>query len=142
MPRPNSSTPQLLLTVTRSFTPVARTASINTEGRPQSPNPPTAKDDPLVMSATASAALATTLSIFTTFLNCRDDIVSNDRSVSRTNFRRRARWKQSGDHFVNGDRIAFSHKDIHGPIARSDEYVFHLHGRHHDQRLTLAHVVT
>jgi len=84
MPSPNSSTPQLLLTVTRSLTPVASTASISTDGNPQSPNPPTARDEPLAMSATASAALATTLSIPLPLSRTIRTTSASDPSVSRT----------------------------------------------------------
>ncbi len=61
-PRPQSSTPQLLEYASRSETPVSSRAAISTEGMPQSPNPPTERVDPSLMSATASAADATTLS--------------------------------------------------------------------------------
>src|SRR4051794_3102424 len=63
IPRPHSSTPQLLLTVSSSSTPAASSASISAVGMPQRPKPPTASEAPLGMSATASAALPTTLSI-------------------------------------------------------------------------------
>src|SRR6476661_1612116 len=62
-PRPQSSTPQLFDTTSRSPTPVSSNASMRTEGMPDTPNPPAAMDDPLLMSATASAADHTTLSI-------------------------------------------------------------------------------
>ncbi|COW10705.1 Uncharacterised protein [Mycobacterium tuberculosis] len=62
-PRPTPSIPQLFETVSRSVTPLSTNAAISASGMPQSPNPPTASDDPLAMSATASAAVATTLSI-------------------------------------------------------------------------------
>ena len=61
-PSPHSSTPQLLLTVSRSVASVASTASMRACGIPHSPNPPTARDAPLAMPATASAAEPTTLS--------------------------------------------------------------------------------
>src|SRR4051794_25726603 len=64
-PRPHSSTPQLFETASRSVTPASSTASISTDGTPHSPNPPTASRAPSPMSATASAALATTLSMST-----------------------------------------------------------------------------
>src|ERR1700761_2662863 len=57
------STPQLLETVSRSVTPRSATAAISASGMPHKPNPPTARDEPSVMSATASSAVATTLSI-------------------------------------------------------------------------------
>src|SRR6478735_2310605 len=63
IPRPQSSTPQLLLTVSRSVAPRSCRASISVTGMPHSPNPPTASEAPSWMSATASAALATTLLI-------------------------------------------------------------------------------
>src|SRR6478735_9467107 len=63
MPSPQSSTPQLLLTVSRPEVPARWRASIRATGIPQSPNPPTASEAPSGMSATASSALATTLSI-------------------------------------------------------------------------------
>ena len=56
MPRPQSSTPQLLLTMLRSLVPCASSASMSAMGLPESPNPPTASDAPSGMSATASAA--------------------------------------------------------------------------------------
>ena len=62
-PRPHSSTPQLFDTASRSVTPASSSASISTDGTPHSPNPPTASLAPSGMSATASAALATTLSM-------------------------------------------------------------------------------
>src|SRR5690606_33095749 len=61
-PRPQSSTPQLLLTTDRSVVPCSSRASISAIGLPHSPKPPTASEAPSGMSATASAALATTLS--------------------------------------------------------------------------------
>src|SRR6478735_42702 len=63
IPRPQSSTPQLLLTVSRSLVPWRCRASMSATGIPHSPKPPTARDAPSDMSATASSALATTLSI-------------------------------------------------------------------------------
>src|SRR5450830_104148 len=63
MPSPQSSTPQLLLTVSRSVAPRSCRASIRAPGMPHSPIPPTAREAPSWMSATASAALATTLLI-------------------------------------------------------------------------------
>ncbi len=61
-PNPHSSTPQLLETASRSDVPASRSASISTDGTPHNPNPPTDSVAPSGMSATASAALATTLS--------------------------------------------------------------------------------
>ncbi|GAP55799.1 hypothetical protein AHiyo6_23640 [Arthrobacter sp. Hiyo6] len=63
IPRPQSSTPQLLLTVSSSLAPRWWRASMSATGMPHNPNPPTASDAPSWISATASAALATTLSI-------------------------------------------------------------------------------
>src|SRR3954447_531661 len=63
MPSPQSSTPQLLLTVSSPEVPALCSASIRATGMPQRPNPPTAREEPSGMSATASSALATTLSI-------------------------------------------------------------------------------
>jgi hypothetical protein len=45
-PRPQSSTPQLLLTMDRSVVPCARSASMRAMGLPDSPNPPTASEAP------------------------------------------------------------------------------------------------
>src|SRR5271155_2900308 len=61
MPRPQSSTPQLFETTRRSETPASTRADINSDGIPQSPNPPTAMLDPSLISATASAGVAITL---------------------------------------------------------------------------------
>src|SRR5689334_18777303 len=63
IPRPHSSTPQLLLTVSRSVTPASSSASISAVRIPHRPKPPTASDEPSAMSATASTALPTTLSM-------------------------------------------------------------------------------
>src|SRR5690606_6577197 len=62
-PSPQSSTPQLLLTMERSCDPRSRRALMRTMGIPESPNPPHAMLAPSGMSATASAAVATVLSI-------------------------------------------------------------------------------
>src|SRR3954453_20832677 len=62
-PSPQSSTPQLLLTTSRSVTPASSSAWMSPLGMPHSPTPPTASVLPSGMSATASAALATVLSI-------------------------------------------------------------------------------
>src|SRR6478752_7722075 len=62
-PSPQSSTPQLLLTTSRSWTPESSRAWISTLGIPHKPNPPTARVAPSGMSATASTADWTTLSI-------------------------------------------------------------------------------
>ena len=67
-PKPIPSTPKLFETVSRSRTPSSSTAAISAWGMPHSPNPPTASDDPSVTSATASAVVATTLSIVTSLL--------------------------------------------------------------------------
>src|SRR6185436_15969111 len=61
-PSPQSSTPQLFDTACRSSAPFSSTASISTVGTPHSPKPPTASVTPDSTSATASAALVTTLS--------------------------------------------------------------------------------
>ena len=61
-PSPQSSTPQLFETASRSVVPASSSASISTDGIPHNPNPPTDSVAPSGMSATASAALATTLS--------------------------------------------------------------------------------
>jgi len=63
MPRPQSSTPQLLLTTLRSVVPWARSASMRAIGFPESPKPPTASEAPSGMSATAAAADSHCLSI-------------------------------------------------------------------------------
>ena len=62
-PSPQSSTPALFENASRSVVPASSTASISTDGIPQRPNPPTDRVDPSLMSATASAALLTTLSM-------------------------------------------------------------------------------
>ena len=62
-PSPQSSTPALLETASRSFVPASSTAAISTDGMPHSPNPPTEIVAPSGMSATASAADETTLSM-------------------------------------------------------------------------------
>src|SRR6478735_6383036 len=62
-PSPQSSTPQLLLTMLRSVVPCASSASMRAIGLPESPKPPTARLAPSGMSATASAADPTVLSI-------------------------------------------------------------------------------
>src|SRR4051812_19083124 len=69
-PRPHSSTPQLFETASRSVVPASRSASISTDGIPHNPKPPTDSVAPSGMSATASAALPTTLSTSTP--PCRD----------------------------------------------------------------------
>lgn len=61
-PSPQPSTPQLFDTTSRSSTPDSSSAAINTLGIPHNPKPPTAREDPGITSATASRALATTLS--------------------------------------------------------------------------------
>ena len=61
-PSPHSSTPQLFETASRSVVPASSRASISTDGIPHNPNPPTDSVAPSGMSATASTALATTLS--------------------------------------------------------------------------------
>ncbi len=61
-PSPQPSTPQLFDTTSRSSMPDSSSAAINTLGIPHNPKPPTAREDPGTMSATASRALATTLS--------------------------------------------------------------------------------
>jgi hypothetical protein len=63
IPSPQSSTPQLLLTMLRSVVPWASSASMRAMGLPESPKPPTASDAPSGISATASAADPTVLSI-------------------------------------------------------------------------------
>src|SRR6185312_733771 len=62
-PSSQSSTPQLFEMIDRSVVPCASSASMRAMGLPLSPNPPTAIVAPSGMSATASAALATCLSI-------------------------------------------------------------------------------
>ena len=61
-PSPQSSTPQLFDTASRSVVPASSSAWISTDGIPHSPKPPTARVAPSGMSATASAADVTTLS--------------------------------------------------------------------------------
>src|ERR1017187_5034013 len=60
-PRPNSSTPTLLLMVLRFLTPFFTSARIRFSGIPHSPNPPTMMVAPSLISATASSAFANTL---------------------------------------------------------------------------------
>ncbi|KQR91231.1 hypothetical protein ASF93_07720 [Microbacterium sp. Leaf347] len=62
-PRPQSSTPQLFETIERSLVPCASRASMRAIGLPERPKPPTARLAPSGMSATASAGVATSLSI-------------------------------------------------------------------------------
>src|SRR4051812_48282104 len=62
-PRPQSSTPQLLLMVSSPVVPASYRAWISAAGIPHSPNPPTASEAPSGMSATAAAGLAATLLI-------------------------------------------------------------------------------
>src|SRR5580692_7577813 len=140
MPSPYSSTPQLLLTVTRSVAPERKTASIKTDGKPESPKPPTANEEPLATSATASSALANTLSITSPPLRHREhDVALSPGTVSRACLRRCWCRRQSRHDFIDDHRIAFSHKDIHGAIAWRHENMFHLHCRHHDERLPDVH---
>ena len=70
IPKPQSSTPQLLETASRSVTPSLWISAMSTLGTPQRPNPPTASDEPLTMPSTASAALETTLSMEWTLAVC------------------------------------------------------------------------
>jgi penicillin-insensitive murein DD-endopeptidase len=60
-PRPKSSTPQLLETKVRSFTPSSFRARMEFSGMPQRPNPPARIVAPEGTSATASRAVAKTL---------------------------------------------------------------------------------
>src|ERR1017187_8072678 len=62
-PRPNSSTPTLLLMVLRFLTPFFTSARMRFSGIPHSPNPPTMMVAPSLISATASSAFANTLFI-------------------------------------------------------------------------------
>src|ERR1019366_8645274 len=62
-PRPNSSTPTLLLIVLRFLTPFFTSARIRFSGIPHSPKPPTMMVAPSLISATASSAFANTLFI-------------------------------------------------------------------------------
>ncbi|SEF17057.1 hypothetical protein SAMN05216533_8128 [Streptomyces sp. Ag109_O5-10] len=62
-PSPRPSTPQLFDTTSRPVAPCSCRARIAVSGTPLSPKPPTASDAPSGMSATASAALARTLSM-------------------------------------------------------------------------------
>ena len=62
MPRPKSSTPQLLETTVRSFTPASRIAAIRCSGIPQRPKPPAmmvmpSKSTPLSASRAPSTVL-------------------------------------------------------------------------------------
>src|SRR3954452_13945226 len=68
-PRPQPSTPRLLETISRSVVPLASSARISSIGTPLRPKPPTAIDAPSGMSATASAAEATRLSMSFLFLS-------------------------------------------------------------------------
>ena len=61
--RPVSALPALLLTMIRSLEPFAISASMSSEGMPAVPNPPIITVAPLGISATATAAVATTLLI-------------------------------------------------------------------------------
>src|SRR4029453_4158454 len=63
IPRPQSSTPQLLGAPFGSLAPRSGRAAISFIGLPDRPKPPTAREAPSGMSATASAGLGTTLSI-------------------------------------------------------------------------------
>lgn len=56
-PSPQSSTPQLFETTSRSSIPWVSRASIRTLGIPHKPNPPTAKELPLTISAIAASGL-------------------------------------------------------------------------------------
>ena len=56
-PRPQSSTPALLLTAVRFFVPLRFTASMSVSGMPQRPKPPTSSLLPSAISATASSAV-------------------------------------------------------------------------------------
>src|ERR1700751_5072402 len=92
-PKPIPSTPRLFETVSRSRTPSSSTAAISAWGMPHSPNPPTASDDPSVTAATASAVVATTLSIATSLLATSalghaedalgDDVALDERGAAR-----------------------------------------------------------
>src|SRR4029453_8837058 len=62
-PRPQSSTPQLFDTTSRSPTSASTSASMRTDGIPDTPNPPEASEAPLWISSTARAAEDTTLSM-------------------------------------------------------------------------------
>src|SRR6266481_5669982 len=62
-PMPKSSTPALLLTMVRSFTPLRRTAAIRFSGMPQSPKPPIRIVAPSRTFAMAASADAMRLSI-------------------------------------------------------------------------------
>ena len=66
-PKPIPSTPKLLRR-SQILDPELQRAAISAWGMPHSPKPPTASDDPSVTSATASAVVATTLSIVTSLL--------------------------------------------------------------------------
>src|SRR5262245_51317531 len=60
---PKSLVPALLLIMVRFFAPRSRSAPIRLSGIPHRPNPETMIEAPSGMSATAAAALATTLFI-------------------------------------------------------------------------------
>src|ERR1700756_1656543 len=82
-PKPIPSTPKLFETVSRPRTPSSSPAAISAWGMPHRPNPPTASDDPSVTSATASAVVATTLSIVTSlssasFFGHAEDALGDD----------------------------------------------------------------
>src|SRR5580692_7509535 len=125
MPSPYSSTPQLLLTVTRSVVPERRTASIKTDGKPESPKPPTANDEPLATSATASSALAKTMSLTSPPLRRREhDVALSPGTLARAGLRRCGCRRRSGHCCIDDHRIAFSHKDIHGASAWRHENMF------------------
>src|SRR5580765_1912697 len=66
IPRPQSSTPQLLEMTSRSVVPASWMAPMSTEGMPQSPNPPTASEAPSPMPSIAAAGEETTLSMAST----------------------------------------------------------------------------
>ncbi len=69
IPSPQSSTPQLLDTASRSTTPASWIAWMSTLGMPQSPNPPTESVIPSTMPSIAAAGLETTLSMARTLVH-------------------------------------------------------------------------
>ena len=134
MPRPNSSTPQLLLTVTRSVAPAASTASINVDGQSAESETTDGQRRPAGDVGDGVGGAGDYLVHLTAFSTHQDDGVAKLRTASR-DLRRRTQRDQSCHHLVNDHRIAFSHKDIDGPVARGQKDVLHLHRRHDDERV-------
>src|SRR5680860_1515738 len=129
-PSPQPSTPQLLLMVSRSVVPCACRASISTSGMPQSPKPPTAREAPSGMSATASAALATTLSIIrsprSAYLHDRASSVPASHRGCAIGFG--GAGGNRGDDLVEFDQVPGLERDADDTGRGCGELVLHLHG--------------